>query len=322
MFDTLIFPMSPPPRITVAICTHNRAGYLAKALDSMRAQTAPPDDFEVVVVDNASTDTTASMVENVRAKIPTLRYVFEGKLGLSHARNRALHEARAEYIAFLDDDAIASPEWVDALLGAFETMQPRPACVGGRIDPIWEGPRPAWLAESLMGYLTVIDWSDTPLVLDPRRQYIAGANMAFITSVLRELGGFHPALGRVGEKLLSGEELYVQNRLSRAGHRLYYDPRAAVGHHVPAARLTRHWFLDRAYSEGLSAAVIHSELEKLPKHRRVRMAVRLLGTFALHPGQWALRSRGNEAEDFSRQCQARRRMGMIWGLLTYSALPA
>ena len=315
--------MPAEPRIAVAICTHNRAGYLLKALESVASQTVPAHEYEVLVVDNASTDTTASVVEALLPKMPTLRYVFEGKLGLSNARNRALKEARAEYIAFLDDDAIASPPWVDVLLRAFETMRPRPACVGGRIDPIWEGQRPAWLADSLLAYLTVIDWSDTPLVLDGRRQYIAGANMAFITSVLRDLGGFHPALGRVGQKLLSGEELYVQNRLSRDGHRLYYDPRAAVGHHVPAARLTRRWFLDRAYSEGLSAAVIRSELDKLPKHRRVRMAVRLLADFLLHPSQWALRNRAeDDPAEFSRRCQARRRVGMIWGLLTYSAVPA
>jgi glycosyltransferase involved in cell wall biosynthesis len=138
----------PAPRISATICTHNRAEYLGKALKSLSVQTLPAEDFEVLVVDNASTDDTAALVESVRPILPSLRYVFEGSLGLSRARNTAIREARGDYIAFLDDDAVAVSEWLEAILTAFDTVKPTPVCVGGRIEPIWEGARPSWLADT------------------------------------------------------------------------------------------------------------------------------------------------------------------------------
>jgi glycosyltransferase involved in cell wall biosynthesis len=309
----------PAPRISATICTHNRADYLDKALKSLSVQTLPAADFEVVVVDNASTDGTASLVESMKPSLPSLRYVFEGSLGLSRARNAAIREARGDYIAFLDDDAVATSRWLESILTAFETVKPTPACVGGRIDPIWEGPRPDWLADTLLGYLTIVNWSEKAMTLDPSRQYVAGANMAFSALALRNLGGFSPSLGRVGDKLLSAEELHVQRMLVAAGHQLHYEPQASVGHHVPAARLTQKWFLNRAYSEGLSTAVMRTVMERLPGHRRALMALHSSIDLLLHPRDWAgTFLRADEAERFASLCRTVRRAGLIWGLLAFS----
>lgn len=272
------------------------------------------------MVDNASTDGTAALVESLRRSVPSLRYVFEGSLGLSLARNAAIREARGDYIAFLDDDAVATTRWLEAILTAFDTVRPPPVCLGGRIEPIWEGARPKWLGDALLGYLTIVDWSDRARTLDPSREYVAGANMAFSTAVLRCLGGFSPCLGRVGNKLLSREELHVQRLLVAAGHQLYYEPRATVGHHVPVSRLTRGWFLRRTYSEGLSEALMQALMESLPRRRRVRMA---LHNLLLQPQDWA-RSflHFDETERFTSRCRTLRRMGRIQGLFTFSSAPA
>lgn len=303
----------------MAICTHNRAEYLGKALESLCAQTLSTRDFEVIVVDNASTDATPAIVERFKPRLGSLRYLFASELGLSRARNVALREARAPHIAFLDDDAIASPDWLAGLLAAFEAMQPSPACVGGRIEPIWEARRPEWLADSLLAYLTVVDWSKEPMVLDPWRQYVAGANMAFLTTALRGVGGFNPGLGRVGNKLLSGEELHVQRLLFAAGHQIYYDPRASVGHHVPVSRLTREWFMQRAYSEGVSAAVMRTVMEKLSRAGRVRVALQALTWLLLRPREWAgCFAYPSQPLRFSSRCRTIRHLGMVWGLLAYS----
>jgi len=275
------------------------------------------------VVDNASTDGTAALVESMKPNLPSLRYIYEGCLGLSRARNAAIREARGDFIAFLDDDAVATSVWLEAILTAFDTVRPTPACVGGRIEPIWEGPRPDWLADTLLGYLTIVDWSGKPVTLDPSRQWVAGANMAFSTAALRRLGGFNSSLGRVGEKLLSGEELHIQRLLVAAGHQLHYEPRASVGHHVPPSRLTRQWFLDRAYSEGLSEAVMRVVMNRVPWYRRVQMALHSLVGLLLQPRDWAGSFlRANKAERFASLCRTLRRLGMIWGLLTYTKTPA
>jgi glycosyltransferase involved in cell wall biosynthesis len=273
----------------------------------------------VLVLDNASTDTTPSVARGMEDRFASLRYLFEGQLGLSRARNTALAEASAPYIAFLDDDAVASPHWLETLLAAFETAQPAPGCVAGRIDPIWEGPRPAWLADGLLPYLAVVNWSEGPMTLDPSCQYAAGANMAFLTSALRDVGGFNPGLGRVGTWLLSGEELHVQRLLSAAGYQLYYEPRASVGHHVPPSRLTREWFMRRAYAEGVSGAVLQTVMERLSRGGRTVRALQSLMDLFLSPRQWA-GSFLSAAEPvrFQRRCQTIRHLGMIWGLLAYS----
>ncbi len=275
------------------------------------------------MVDNASTDGTATLVESLRPSLPSLRYIFEGSLGLSVARNAAIRGARGDYIAFLDDDAVATTGWLEAILTAFDTVRPTPVCVGGRIGPIWEGARPKWLGDALLGYLTIVDWSERARTLDPSREYVAGANMAFSTAVLQRLGGFSPTLGRVGDKLLSREELHVQRLLVAAGHRLHYEPRASVGHHVPVSRLTRGWFLRRAYSEGLSETLMQTLLERLPRRRRVQMALHCLITLLPQPQDWARSSlHADEAERFTSRCRTFRRMGMIRGLFALSAASA
>src|SRR5712671_6825521 len=103
-------------RISVIIATHNRADLLAIALKSLARQTIPPAEYEVIVVDNASSDQTPAVVRQMSPAMPQVRYVFEERLGLSWARNAGLEAARAPYVAYLDDDAKAEPEWLEALL--------------------------------------------------------------------------------------------------------------------------------------------------------------------------------------------------------------
>jgi hypothetical protein len=107
--------------------------------------------------------------------------------------------------------------------------------------------------------------------------------------------------------------------LVAAGHQLHYEPQASVGHHVPAARLTQKWFLNRAYSEGLSTAVMRTVMERLPGHRRALMALHSSIDLLLHPRDWAgTFLRADEAERFASLCRTVRRAGLIWGLLAFS----
>jgi glycosyltransferase involved in cell wall biosynthesis len=269
---------------TVAICTHNRAAYLALSLAGLGQQSLPAGQFEILVIDNCSTDGTRSVVDEFSRTLPNLRYIHEARLGLSYARNTAIHEARGRYLAYLDDDAIAEPQWLQALLAAFTTGgSQRIACVGGRIDPIWEVPRPAWLPDELLGYLTVVDWGSSGMALTPLRRYVAGANMAFDIQALREVGGFDALLTRTGGNLVSHDEILVERRLAAKGLGVYYEHDAAVRHHVPASRATKEWLCARVYADGFSDAVLRTRMGGFSLARRWAKSARQVLRIAVRP---------------------------------------
>lgn len=242
-------------RISAIICTHNRAGYLRKAIRSLVFQSLDEELYEILVVDNASTDDTRHIVHNEFSGVSNLRYLYEPVLGLSQARNTGWRGAEGEYVAYLDDDAVASPVWLERILEVFDTVSPKPGCVGGKIEPIWEAPRPIWLSDSMLPVLTVLDLSDKPTFLSD--QIPSGANISFAKVVLMELGGFSVALGRKGNQLLSNEEVLLMRKMKDKGFLCFYHPEIKVRHHIPASRLTERWFLDRYYWQGISDAAVY-----------------------------------------------------------------
>lgn len=245
--------MSPnAPDISIAICTYERYDRLALAIESCRAQTLEPGGFEVLIIDNSPASPRQDASRAAHGDQGGVTYHCEPTPGLSNARNVALSMARAPIIAYLDDDAIAEPAWAAHLLRAFERHK-NAGAVGGRIDPLWETPRPDWLPQELERFFTVLDWGgDTrPLA---EGEWIAGANMAFRVEALRALGGFDTALGRKGSgaMLLSNEELAVCERLKQAGGSIIYAPHARVEHWVGRERLTQAWIRRRQVWQAIS----------------------------------------------------------------------
>ncbi|RCW48868.1 glycosyltransferase [Paenibacillus prosopidis] len=239
-------------KATVAICTHNRAEDVREALLSLLRQNFT-DAFEVIVVDNRSTDNTKQVVQEVNkmTSIPII-YVYEERLGLSVARNRAIREAKGEYVLFLDDDAMASKEWISGIVSLFET-DPRIGCVGGRIEPAWEGAEPTWLLPENRTLYTILDYSNE--IVEMKKPAIPfGANVAFRKSVFDSLKPFREDLGRVGSNLLSSEEAELIDRI-RSRHTVFYTPHAWVRHKIPRSRVSRKWLLRRIYWQGVSSAV-------------------------------------------------------------------
>ncbi|PZD74231.1 GalNAc(5)-diNAcBac-PP-undecaprenol beta-1,3-glucosyltransferase [Acaryochloris thomasi RCC1774] len=242
-------------RISAIICTFNRSKYLQKAIQSLIDQTLEKYEYEILVVDNCSVDDTRKVVDDKSRIAGNLHYIYESEIGLSKARNTGWEAAKGEYIAYLDDDAIATPHWLATLLHNFENITPKPACIGGKIDPIWEAERPEWLPDKLLPYLTILDWSSELIIID-ENQYIAGANMAFTQQALTLANGFQTKFGRRGKKLLSNEELVLQNQIRKHGLDIYYNPEAVVEHHVVADRLQQNWFVKRTYWQGVSRAFL------------------------------------------------------------------
>lgn len=239
--------------IAAIICTHNRDQYLGGAIDSLLQQDY--DEYEVIVVDNASTDKTAEVVKS-RLSNPRLKYIYEANLGLSVARNTGAKFTNAPILAYLDDDAEASGQWLRELVTAYQNNS-KLAIAGGKVHLILPPDReqlPVWLSESLAGALGLYDLGDEIVYITEPGLTPRGLNYSMRRSFLEEIGGFDLNLGRVGKKLLSNEELYMTELALKNGWQVAYLPDAEVGHNVQPERLKKDWFLRRSWWQGVSEA--------------------------------------------------------------------
>lgn len=253
--------MNGKPAISAVVCTYDRYDLLAEAIASLQAQTLSPERFDIIIVDNGPN---AEQSEERRAtyeSIPNLRWFWESTPGLSNARNRGVAESEADLIAFLDDDALAAPDWLEATLRAFDELPPTDGVLGGRILPRWTVPRPGWLSDGLLIYLSVIDWPGDIARPIADNEWIAGANIIFRRSLLNDLGGFDVNLGRTGgaQILLGNEEKEMIERCRVAGSRCIYDPRVVVQHLVDPSRLSQEWFRRRVVWQAVSDYISDSE---------------------------------------------------------------
>jgi glucosyl-dolichyl phosphate glucuronosyltransferase len=302
-------------KLSVIICTHNRADYLRKAIQSLLNQTIPRKDFEIVVVDNCSTDSTKDVVEQFASE--GVQYLFEPQLGLSYARNAGWQKAKGKYIAYLDDDAVASSSWLATILATFEGIYPSPGCVGGKTQGIWEGDRPEWVSDELVTCLTVIDWSDTPHELkDLAQQWLVGANIAFLREALEKVGGFAAGLDRTGNKLLSGGDVFLQKQIQKAGYVCYYHPEILVGHHIQKTRLNQQWFVQRYFWQGVSDVMMDSIEYRLTRFRRLTRVSQKVAAILLSPQKMAnLLLPRDTPKEFTQKCFTLIEIGHIYGLL-------
>ena len=314
-------PNGARPAITVAICTLNRCATLEGALASLLEARMPEAGWiEVLVVDNNSTDGTRQLVERYCARYPrAIRYVFERRQGLSHARNTAIACARAPILAFADDDVLFHPDWAAALLAPF-AADPELACLGGRAVPVFEGGEPPWLTPHLASiYGATALGGERKTLRFPEHPY--GLNMAFRRRVLEELGGFNPALGRAGTNLISGDETDLFARADRAGLKTAYTPHAIVSHRIPRSRATRFWAVRRYYWAGISRAVMHRGVASLSFRERLRWAcyelVHLCCMVARRPRSFLRAIRPSDGESVETLARAAQRLGafrayLIW----------
>lgn len=229
--------------ISIIICTHNRASILKYCLTSFTVQTASQALYEIIVIDNASTDATQQEVLSFQTSLP-IRYIREDKIGLSHARNRGYQEAVHEWIVYVDDDAKAHSDFLARVHWVIEQF--RFECFGGRFFPWYLEPKPKWLPD---------DFGLFPKLLNevgelPPTQHAAGGVIIFKKSALIAVGGFPAHLGMKGVEVGYGEENWVQDEMRKKNFRIGFDPELKIDHLVASYKYTLQWQLKRMYAKG------------------------------------------------------------------------
>jgi glycosyltransferase involved in cell wall biosynthesis len=239
---------------TVILATYNRARTLHAALDSLTRQVVPAGfDWELLVVDNNSSDDTSAVVRSFVARGGgRIRFLFEPRQGKSFALNTAIAEARGEILAFTDDDVVVDPHWLARMVERMREY--RCEAAGGRIDPVWTTPRPAWLemdGRYRLGSVVVsMNCGDAPCWFADTDTLPLGANMAIRAEALGRIGPFRTDLGPTTGSQIRGEDSDICRRLLAAGCRMLYVPDAVVRHPVDDRRLRRAYFRQYYFDQG------------------------------------------------------------------------
>jgi glycosyltransferase involved in cell wall biosynthesis len=237
----------------VVVTTYNRAELLKNCLDSLCQQTLDHSLYEIIVVDNHSTDNTRQIVETFQGT-GIVRYFMESQLGMNTARNLGLKEACGAYVAYIDDDALADPNWLEVAAREIAIIVPMLDCLGGPIFPFYTSTKPEWFEDK---YEIRRDW-DSPRYLRPGQAF-SGSNMIWKKEILEALGGFDSVVGVVGNSMRFGGETIVFSKIwsARDNPQLYFSPDLIVHHWVPAYKMKVLYRIKRNIAQGQYFAKIN-----------------------------------------------------------------
>lgn len=282
----------PPIRtVSVAVCTRDRRDTIGDCVASLLDQDIAHDTYEIIIVDDGSTDGTKAIGQRLADDHPArVRFVSQRHAGLSVARNRAITEGTGELVCFLDDDAVASPGWVSAMIDAAR-RHPEVDCFGGRLLLRLEGPAPRTCAAESLG--ASLDLGDDLQAIER----VKGSNMAIRRSAFERIGLFNPAL------VWRGDEDNWMHRLTEQGGRALYVPDALVWHRRLASDLKLWKLLRTRFGWGVGQVQYKRETGE-PFHRRAELR-------ALRAGL---------AHAYRDRCtggllQASIKLGALWGAL-------
>ena len=256
--------------ISVVICTYNRAELLANSLQTLCEQTMNKSDYEVLVVDNNSQDSTPNLTESFCRYYPNIRYFLETRQGLSHARNRGWQEAKGLYVAYVDDDCKMPIQWLKIAMKIIDRIAP--AAFGGPAYAFYNSPKPYWWKDSYGTY----QQSQVPRPLRPL-EYLQGNNIFFRRNVLEGMNGFDARLGMSDKNLGYHEETELQRRIRKTmSHELiYYDPNLHVFHLVRPEKMTSRWILNSFFASGrCSYNVFQDKNPKIARLTKLKLLIK------------------------------------------------
>ena len=245
-------------KYSIIIPTHNRAKILQRCLQCICELENPDEKWEILAINNNSTDGTEEIVNSYRERLPNLRYFQATDPGLHVGRNLGCQIAQENILCYIDDDSFVSKGWLKGVEKAFQ--DPEVVLVGGPCLPEYEVEPPGWLSKMwsitteegrTLGSLSLIDIGDEQKLISPYSVY--GCNFSIRKNILVEIGGFHP--DGVPKELLryrGDGETFVSRMIIESGYRVVYSPGAKIHHLVPASRMTTDYFCHRAYIQGIS----------------------------------------------------------------------
>ena len=262
--------------VSVVVCTFNRSLLLRKCLESLANQDISVEWYEVIVVDNGSTDDTEEVINEFLTGHKNFRSVNEDRLGLSFSRNRGWNEAIGYYVAFIDDDAIAYPDWVSGIAN-FIARQPDAGIFGGPYDAFYLVPRPAWFPPEY----GKLDLGEHERCVKLGCEWIVGLNMVINKELFNKYGGFDVRLGMTGSKTAYGEEVKFFLSMRDKGIKIFYVPSIRVKHLVAEYKMNLKWLLLSNYSVGRQYELIFIVNRTLFSHLSSFMFAVVAGAFQL-----------------------------------------
>jgi glucosyl-dolichyl phosphate glucuronosyltransferase len=245
------------PDISVVVSTYNRSKMLAGTIRGLLQQEGGST-YEVVIVDNNSTDDTAAVIRSYADQSPLVRYIFEPKQGVSHGRNAGIAAARSDLLLFTDDDVTPDPYWVERAKALFNSKQEF-GCIGGKVLPIWPSTPPPWLTREHWSPLALLDY-DAGMTMDSaNRKCLITANMGIRRSVFEQIGYFIPRFQKTKGSTCSVEDRELQERYWKAGGKCWFDPSLVVYADIQPERLGKTYHRKWHYAHGRMYALLHDD---------------------------------------------------------------
>lgn len=270
-------------KLSIIIATYNRAENLRRTLRSLTAQTLDNSLFEVVVVNNNSTDNTPEVCEEFALENPRMNFkmLTETKQGVSHACNAGITHSSGKYIAIVDDDEEVNAEFAESYYNLFEKY-PDAAAAGGEIIPLYEYIPPKWLTKYTERPIAGTLRLGNRIREFPKTRFPGGGNMGIRRAIIEKYGAFNPELGRTGSSLLGGEEKDLFKRLTDAGEKVYYVPGAIIWHIIPEVKFSDEYFDKVTKMIGVSERIrTLGESEKSYKKRLISELIKWEATLFL-----------------------------------------
>jgi len=267
---------SKPLKISVVICTYNRDQFIGDALESLSLQTLAPDKFEIIIVNNNSTDNTEKIsLEFVKIHSELdCKYVVETNQGLSFARNRGIKESKYEIITYIDDDAFTKPDFLEQIFTYFN-VNPKIAGIGGKVIPRYEIAEPGWMNKWLYGFVTKVDHGDK-IKKFTNNQYPAGCNMTYRKDLLKKAGGFNNKLK------WRADDKYIYFQIRELSDEVIYLPQACVEHQIDADRTADENFFKLSRKFGSEESIRVRDLGEVAFIKKViEFLIKLAGSFVL-----------------------------------------
>jgi len=237
--------------VSVVVCTYNRASLLKNCLRSLEKQTADIKLYEIIAVDNNSTDNTKEIIKDFIKNRTNVRTIVEKIQGRSQARNRGWNDAKGKYVAYIDDDAIAESDWIKQII-LFVNKNPKINVFGGPYSRFSLKPIPTWIPDNYF----ILNLGNKIKILNSENEWLSGSNMILSRSVFNRYGGFNTKFGGKGDKIIYGEETELLARLKKNEEPVFYVPSIRIKHLVADNKQSLWWLLKSDFLHSFSTCLI------------------------------------------------------------------